>query len=210
MRILSISINTSGPSPKKHFITELGAVFFDKNKFNEKSPETSIIAQFKCFLPQPANLSWCGEKLNNFWKKNPEIYINTMKQIASATLTDPNVAESFINWVRRNQDSRPEYNLLICNNAAVDFVFLSRLLEDTIPNLEYIFGKETHQNPQDVSSFYLGKNRSVTYVGDNPDESAYKDAPNFQEIMKLQEHNALDAACLLGLKYLYVNNEKDD
>lgn len=201
MRIFAVDLERSGQNVTTNFTTQIGVCCLESTLFDVNDPSKCIVSTFCEYLPQPANTEWEDRCVEQFWKKNPELYRSTLEGIEKAS---DNVMKRFIDWIDLYKNPDATQNLLITDNSAFDFVCLAPLVAP-YRSLLYLFG-EYEQTPVDVCSYYLGRlKRNIPATNTWKSRSAYDGAPNFKDILSLTSHNAGDDAKIIGLNFLWVN-----
>ena len=207
MLIFAVDIEASGQHPKNNFATQVGMACIDVSKYDPLNVKECIVSTFSTYLRQPEGTEWEARCVSEFWKKNPIIYEETTQGIVDAP---ENGIEQLLNWINEHKDANPENNVLITDNSAFDFVFLSKILENHCQrSLLYLFG--AYENtPIDVSSFYLGL--SKRNIHKNGTWSSLKSAcaslnttlPSFKEMLELTPHDAGSDALIIALNYTHI------
>lgn len=205
MRIFAVDIEASGQFPAENFVTQIGMCCVESTLFDPANVKASIVSTFSTYLPQPEGKGWEERSVNEFWLKNPVIYDETLAGIKTAG--NEGIVR-MLAWIDEHKDPNPEQNLLISDNSAFDFVFLSKVLEPYHRSLLYLFGAY-EQTPIDVSSFYLGvANRNIPKTntwGSLRAASGTTPAPNYFEELGLTQHDAGSDATVIALHFLRIS-----
>ena len=142
--ILSLDVETTGKGVCKHFMTQLGAALV--------SVETGdVVASFVSYLAQPPGTEWEERCVEQFWKKHPERYTNTLEAVKYAPQPHEVMAR-FKEWVLVKTEGKNV--TIVCDTAGFDVAWINHYLQDE--SCDFLLGY--YKSPRDLSSASVGMN----------------------------------------------------
>lgn len=198
--VLAVDFEGAGGVISKHGITRVGASLHDLDTGKK-------LAGFNSYVNRKG-YEWEERCVEEFWKKNPKLYKETLEETEKATMSPYEVIAEFIEWAQQKVGDNDCY--LISDNVAYDIALLRYF--STI-DIMYIFGK--YQSVRDISSAYVGmamlqekvkctsqtsgkRMKALTYLTDK------KDFPDFGVT---HDHNPENDAATMAYQWCYIQNE---
>lgn len=152
--IIALDFESSGGITPKHGFTQLGAVLMCME-------DSTILASFNEYSNM-AGCTWEERCVEEFWKKNPERYNETLQGVAESQSTPAEVVDHFYEWLDTCTMDKQMTTYMISDNAAYDFGILKYF--STKRDTMYSIGGN-YRSMVDVSDVYNGLSLQPVTVG---------------------------------------------
>lgn len=208
--IVAIDLECGGGCTPKHGFTQLGAVLM-------RMEDSAVLASFNEYSNMQG-FEWEERCVEEFWKKNPERYQETLAGIAFSQSTPAQVVDHFYAWLDEHTKDKKDATYIISDNAAFDLGILKCF--STQRDTMYSFGK--YRSMVDVSDVYNGLSlRPVTIdlLNGSSKEQALEglnklrlsyglgplQLPEFTHVS--HTHQPVDDATVMGLYFCFFQRE---